>query len=82
MRFSASKSVVSFSAIASLISSNRGAGHCNTYKSYTSEVAMRSIHSMVISMRLPAESGKRLKRMANRHGWTPRDTSARLVEVA
>ncbi|MGA2456297.1 MAG: hypothetical protein ABSF85_01795 [Terriglobales bacterium] len=41
---------------------------------------MRSIHSMVISMRLPAESGKRLKRMANRHGWTPSDTSARLVE--
>jgi predicted DNA-binding protein len=41
---------------------------------------MRSIHSMVISMRLPAESGKRLKRMANRHGWTPSDASARLVE--
>ncbi|MBZ5550725.1 MAG: transcriptional regulator [Acidobacteriia bacterium] len=41
---------------------------------------MRSTHSMVISMRLPAESGKRLKRMANRHGWTPSDTSARLVE--
>jgi hypothetical protein len=35
---------------------------------------------MVISMRLPAESGKRLKRMANRHGWTPSDISARLVE--
>jgi hypothetical protein len=31
-------------------------------------------------MRLPAESGKRLKRMANRHGWTPSDASARLVE--
>jgi hypothetical protein len=31
-------------------------------------------------MRLPAESGKRLKRMANRHGWTASDTSARLVE--
>jgi hypothetical protein len=28
-------------------------------------------------MRLPAESGNRLKRMANRHGWTPSDTSAR-----
>ncbi|MGA7768550.1 MAG: hypothetical protein ABR881_22385 [Candidatus Sulfotelmatobacter sp.] len=41
---------------------------------------MRSTHSMVVSMRLPAESGKRLKRMANRHGWTPSDTSARLVE--
>jgi hypothetical protein len=31
-------------------------------------------------MRLPTESGKRLKRMANRHGWTPSDASARLVE--
>ena len=41
---------------------------------------MRSTHSMVISMRLPADSGKRLKRMANRHGWTPSDASARLVE--
>jgi uncharacterized protein (DUF433 family) len=35
---------------------------------------------MVISMRLPTESGKRLKRMANRHGWTPSDASAKLVE--
>src|SRR5271155_3422493 len=41
---------------------------------------MRSTPSMVISMRLPAASGKRLKRMANRHGWTPSDASARLVE--
>ena len=41
---------------------------------------MKSTHSMVISMRLPAESGKRLKRMAHRHGWTPSDASARLVE--
>jgi uncharacterized protein (DUF433 family) len=31
-------------------------------------------------MRLPTESGKRLKRMANRHGWTPSDASAKLVE--
>jgi hypothetical protein len=31
-------------------------------------------------MRLPAESGNRLKRMAKRHGWTPSDASARLVE--
>jgi len=31
-------------------------------------------------MRLPAESGRRLKRMANRHGWTASDASARLVE--
>lgn len=41
---------------------------------------MKSTHSTVISMRLPAASGKRLKRMANRHGWTPSDASARLVE--
>lgn len=41
---------------------------------------MRASNSTVISMRLPAESGKRLKRMANRHGWTASDTSARLVE--
>jgi hypothetical protein len=31
-------------------------------------------------MRLPAASGKRLKRMAQRHGWTASDASARLVE--
>jgi len=41
---------------------------------------MKATHSTVISMRLPAESGKRLKRMARRHGWTPSDASARLVE--
>ena len=41
---------------------------------------MRSTRSIVISMRLPTESGKRLKRMASRHGWTPSDASARLVE--
>jgi hypothetical protein len=35
---------------------------------------------MVVNMRLPAESGKRLKRMASRHGWTASDASARLVE--
>jgi len=35
---------------------------------------------MVLSMRLPVESGRRLKRMANRHGWTPSDASAHLVE--
>jgi len=39
-----------------------------------------TIHSTVISMRLPVESGKRLKRMARRHGWTASDASARLVE--
>jgi len=31
-------------------------------------------------MRLPLESGRRLKRMATRHGWTASDASARLVE--
>lgn len=36
--------------------------------------------SVVISMRIPKESGQRLKRMASRHGWTPSDASARLVE--
>jgi uncharacterized protein (DUF433 family) len=41
---------------------------------------MKSPRSMVLSMRLPVESGRRLKRMANRHGWTPSDASARLVE--
>ena len=41
---------------------------------------MKPPRSMVLSMRLPMESGKRLKRMANRHGWTPSDASARLVE--
>ena len=41
---------------------------------------MSTTRSVVISMRLPAESGVRLKRMATRHGWTPSDASARLVE--
>ena len=41
---------------------------------------MKPVRSMVLSMRLPVESGKRLKRIANRHGWTPSDASARLVE--
>jgi len=36
--------------------------------------------SMVLSMRLPVETGRRLKRIANRHGWTASDASARLVE--
>jgi hypothetical protein len=39
-----------------------------------------SSRSVVISMRLPVESGNRLKRMATRHGWTASDASARLVE--
>lgn len=41
---------------------------------------MKASQSSVLSMRLPQESCKRLKRMANRHGWTPSDTSARLIE--
>jgi hypothetical protein len=41
---------------------------------------MKATQSTVLSMRLPLESSKRLKRMANRHGWTPSDASARLVE--
>ena len=41
---------------------------------------MKAARSIVISMRLPPESSKRLKRMAARHGWTPSDASARLVE--
>lgn len=41
---------------------------------------MASARSIVISMRLPTESGNRLKRLANRHGWTPSDASAKLVE--
>jgi uncharacterized protein (DUF433 family) len=41
---------------------------------------MRPARSTVISMRLPPESEKRLKRMARRHGWTASDASARLVE--
>ena len=34
----------------------------------------------VFSMRLPRASGERLQRMARRLGWTPSETSARLVE--
>ncbi len=41
---------------------------------------MPASQSTVISMRLPEESGRRLKRMARRHGWTASDASARLVE--
>jgi len=41
---------------------------------------MRKTRPIVVSMRLPSESGNRLKRMASRHGWTPSDASARLVE--
>lgn len=41
---------------------------------------MRTTDSIVISMRLPAKSGQRLRRMASQHGWTASDASARLVE--
>ncbi len=40
----------------------------------------KAASSMVISMRLPTETAKRLRRLANRYGWTPSDASARLVE--
>jgi len=51
----------------------------NAYNSYTG-VLMKPVRSMVLSMRLCVESGRRLKRIANRHGWTPSDAGARLVE--
>src|SRR3954454_21561837 len=41
---------------------------------------MTKRRSVVISMRIPLTSEKRLRRMANRHGSTASDTSARLVE--
>jgi hypothetical protein len=41
---------------------------------------VKETSSMVVSMRLPMESAKRLRRLANRYGWTPSDASARLVE--
>lgn len=41
---------------------------------------MKTARSTVISMRLPTKSGQRLRRLANRHGWTASDASARLVE--
>lgn len=41
---------------------------------------MSASNSIVVSMRLPLDVGKRLKRLAHRHGWTPSDASARLVE--
>jgi hypothetical protein len=50
------------------------------YNSYNSYTIMATTRSIVISMRLSAESGTRLKRMATRHGWTASDASARLVE--
>src|SRR5271157_3118696 len=56
------------------------AGVLQCLQDLQAEVFMRATNSTVISMRLPAESGKRLKRMANRHGWTASDASARLVE--
>ncbi len=52
---------------------------CDVYNSYNSYI-MGVIRSIVVSMRLPPDSGARLKRMATRHGWTPSDASARLVE--
>src|ERR1700729_3808318 len=42
--------------------------------------SMKQAGSIVLSMRLPGGRGRRLKRIVNRHGWTPSDASARLVE--
>jgi hypothetical protein len=36
---------------------------------------MKQARLMVLSMRPPVESGRRLKRIANRHGWTLSDAS-------
>jgi hypothetical protein len=52
----------------------------NTYNADSRGATLPASQSTVISMRLPAESGQRLKRMARRNGWTPSDASARLVE--
>ncbi len=41
---------------------------------------MSAPRSIVVSVRLPVESGRRLRRMADRHGWTASDASARPVE--
>src|ERR1700733_14874823 len=51
-----------------------------TVTSATIGILMKPARSIVLSMRLPIESGKRLKRIASRHGWTASDASARLVE--
>jgi uncharacterized protein (DUF433 family) len=52
----------------------------NTYNTDSLGARMPTPQSTVISMRLPADSSQRLKRMARRHGWTPGDASAHLVE--
>jgi len=44
------------------------------------EETLPATRSVVVSMRLPEESGRRLKRLAKRHGWSASDASARLVE--
>jgi hypothetical protein len=56
----------------------KGVGNYSSY--IVIYVSMKSTPSIVISMRLPAKSGHRLKRLATRHGWTPSDASAKLVE--
>ncbi|HEV3316089.1 MAG TPA: transcriptional regulator [Candidatus Angelobacter sp.] len=43
---------------------------------------MRKPRLFVVKMRLSRDSEERLKRMARQHGWTPSNTSARLVEEA
>ncbi len=41
---------------------------------------MSTAPSVTVSLRLPAQSGQRLRRLAGRHGWTTSDAGARLVE--
>jgi hypothetical protein len=41
---------------------------------------MRKRRLFVVKMRLSRDGEERLNRMARHHGWTPSDTSARLVE--
>src|SRR5215212_6091131 len=47
-----------------------------SYNSYNDYM----VKTFVVSMRLPTRVSKRLQSLANRHGWTLSDTSARLVE--
>jgi hypothetical protein len=52
----------------------------NAYNSDIVRITVMAGDSMTISMRLPRKSGEKLRRMANQHGWTTSDASARLVE--
>lgn len=52
----------------------------NTYNSYNEGRSHEACPFNGAQYASPVESGKRLKRIANRHGWTPSEASARLVE--